>query len=72
MEYSQRNRSDIPYFRGLVGGDKPIWNIPSLMITDDVVGRSEWSDVVILGGNFVRWYGGFDSLYSRKGISTRV
>ena len=55
------NRSDIPYFRGLVGGDKPIETIPSLMITDDVVSRSEWGDVVILGGNFVHWYGGFDS-----------
>ena len=43
------NRTDIPYFRGLVGGDKPIWNIQSLMITDDVVSRSEWADVVILG-----------------------
>ena len=31
------------------------------MITDDIVQRSEWGDVVILGGNFVRWYGGFDS-----------
>ena len=55
------NRTDIPYFRGLVGGDKPIWNIPSLMITDDVVPRNEWGDVIILGGNFVHWYGGFDS-----------
>ena len=55
------NKTDIPYFRGLVGGDKPIHDIPSLMITDDVVQRSEWGDVVILGGNFVHWYGGFDS-----------
>ena len=31
------------------------------MITDDVVPRNEWGDVVILGGNFVHWYGGFDS-----------
>ena len=23
--------------------------------------RSEWSDAVIIGGNMVRWYGGFDS-----------
>jgi hypothetical protein len=31
------------------------------MITDDIVQRSEWGDAVIMGGNFVRWYGGFDS-----------
>ena len=55
------NETDIPYYRGLVGKDKPIHDIPSLMITDDLVQRSEWGDVVILGGNFVRWYGGFDS-----------
>ena len=55
------NRTDIPYFRGLVGGDKPIETIPSLMITDDVVSRSEWGDVVILGGNFVHWDGGVES-----------
>ena len=41
--------------------DKPIETIPSLMITDDVVSRSECGNVVILGGNFVHWYGGFDS-----------
>ena len=55
------NETDIPYYRGLVGKDKPIHDIPSLMITDDIVPRNEWGDVVILGGNFVRWYGGFDS-----------
>jgi hypothetical protein len=26
-----------------------------------IVPRSEWGDVVIIGGNMVRWYGGFDS-----------
>jgi hypothetical protein len=55
------NETDIPYYRGLVGKDKPIHDIPSLMITDDIVPRNEWGDAIILGGNFVRWYGGFDS-----------
>ncbi len=55
------NITDIPYFKGLLGTDKPIHDIPSLMILDDVVSRSEWSDVIIIGGNMVRWYGGFDS-----------
>jgi len=55
------NETDIDYFSGLVGHEKPIHDIPSLMITDDIVQRSEWGDAVIMGGNFVRWYGGFDS-----------
>ena len=55
------NVTDISYFRGLLGTEKPIWDIPSLMIEDDIVPRSEWSNGVIIGGNMVRWYGGFDS-----------
>ena len=31
------------------------------MITDDLVPRNEWGDATIIGGNFVSWYGGFDS-----------
>ena len=59
------NKTDIPYFRGLVGGSKPIHDIPSLMIEDafDSHGITHENDRkgVIIGGNFVRWYGGFDS-----------
>ena len=55
------NVTDISYFRGLLGSEIPIHDIPSLMITDGLVPRSDWSDVVIIGGNMVRWYGGFDS-----------
>ena len=59
------NKTDIPYFRGLVGGSKPIHDIPSLMIEDafDSHGITHKNDRkgVIIGGNFVRWYGGFDS-----------
>ena len=59
------NKTDIPYFRGLVGGTKPIHDIPSLMIEDafDYHGMTHENDRkgVIIGGNFVRWYGGFDS-----------
>ncbi|MBC8428471.1 hypothetical protein H8D04_01165 [bacterium] len=60
------NRTDIPYYRGLVGGDKPIHNIPSLMITDDIISNTTENNSVILGGNFVRWYGGFDSYVVSK------
>ena len=57
------NKTDIPYFKGLVGDAKPIFDIPSLMIEDaiDIFSLSTKKEGVIIGGNFVRWYGGFDS-----------
>jgi len=61
------NKTDIPYFKGLLGDEKPIHDIPSLMIMTDEAGNAlynfseEKEDAVIIGGNFVRWYGGFDS-----------
>jgi len=58
------NKTDIPYFKGLVG-NKPIHDIPSLMIEDAIDGytltHKNDRKGVIIGGNFVRWYGGFDS-----------
>ena len=56
------NKTDIPYFKGLVPG-KPVFDIPSVMIEDSI---SEYKknikeDKVMMGGNFCRWYGGFDS-----------
>tara|TARA_R110002153_G_scaffold86011_1_gene213990 strand:- start:383 stop:1339 length:957 start_codon:yes stop_codon:yes gene_type:complete len=59
------NKTDIPYFKGLVGNNKPIHDIPSLMIEDAIDGHTlthiNDRKGVIIGGNFVRWYGGFDS-----------
>lgn len=66
------NKTDIPYFEGLVGDKKPIHSIPSLMIMEDENGNTlynlseEKEDAVIIGGNFVRWYGGFDSYIVAK------
>ena len=56
------NKTDIPYFKGL-NPNIPITDITSLMITDSVefAFRIEKQDKIIIGGNFVRWYGGFDS-----------
>ena len=58
------NKTDIPYFKGLVG-NKPVYDIPSLMIEDAIDGHTlthkNDRKGVIIGGNFVRWYGGFDS-----------
>ena len=53
------NDIDLLYYNGLTNVRTEL--LPSVMITDDIVPRNEWGDVVILGGNFVRWYGGFDS-----------
>ena len=56
------NETDIPYFKGLVP-NKPVWDIPSLMIEDSIKEALsvEKQDKAIIGGNFCRWYGGFDS-----------
>ena len=53
------NESDVNYYLGL--GCKDVRVMRSLMITDGIVPRSEWGNETIIGGNFVSWYGGFDS-----------
>ena len=55
------NLKDVSYYKGLV--NKPVHKMPTLMLTErlGIQQRSEWSDAVIIGGNMVRWYGGFDS-----------
>ncbi|HJM48048.1 MAG TPA: hypothetical protein QGH56_09560 [Candidatus Marinimicrobia bacterium] len=53
------NEIDKKYYEGVT--NKRCYIMPALMITDDIVPRNEWSDAVIIGGNMVRWYGGFDS-----------
>jgi len=56
------NETDIPYFKG-INPKVLIQDIPSLMIEDSVLNARliEKQDKVIIGGNFTRWYGGFDS-----------
>ena len=55
------NLKDVSYYKGLT--NKPVHKMPTLMLTErlGIQPRSEWSDSVIIGGNMVRWYGGFDS-----------
>jgi hypothetical protein len=55
------NNSDVKYYAGLVP-NTPITTIPSLMIEDTIL-NVEWKpeDKAIIGGNFARWYGGFES-----------
>ncbi len=64
------NSSDVKYYRGL--GCKDVRVMRSLMIPDGLVSRSEWSDVTIIGGNFVNWYGGFDSYIVAREIGDPI
>ena len=56
------NRSDVEYFKGLTQ-KKHVYQNPSLMITDEIkpTTKPEERNGVLIGGNMVRWYGGFDS-----------
>jgi hypothetical protein len=55
------NESDTRYYRGMFPY-KPVHVLPSLMIEQSVgfVSLTQ-EDKVIIGGNFARWYGGFES-----------
>ena len=55
------NDKDVKYYRGLT--NKPVNKMPTLMLTESlgISPRTESGEDVIIGGNMVRWYGGFDS-----------
>ena len=55
------NKKDIKYYKGLT--NKPVNKMPTLMLTErlGINPRSKSGNNVIIGGNMVRWYGGFDS-----------
>jgi hypothetical protein len=66
------NESDVLYYKGLFPG-KPINTIPTLMIEHsikDVVPTKE--DKVIIGGNFARWYGGFESFITARNFELPI
>lgn len=55
------NESDVNYYKGLLP-NKKVEVIRSLMIEDLIKDiKSEKEDKVLIGGNFARWYGGFES-----------
>jgi len=57
------NEIDVEYYKGLTGKENVFQN-KSLMIEDKIephIVNSDARDGVIIGGNMVRWYGGFDS-----------
>lgn len=55
------NLIDKVYYEGLTNHSK-VYVLPSLMIEDSIKGiREVEKSGVMIGGNFVSWYGGFDS-----------
>jgi hypothetical protein len=64
------NESDVMYYSGL--GCKDVRVMRSLMITDGLIPRNEWGDATMIGGNFVSWYGGFDSYMVAREIGNPI
>ena len=64
------NESDVNYYKGL--GCKDVRVMQSLMIPEGLVSRSEWGNETIIGGNFVSWYGGFDSYIVAREIGNPI
>lgn len=66
------NESDVSYYKGLVP-HIPVHVMPTLMIENlikDIVPTKE--DKTIIGGNFARWYGGFESYIIAREFQTPV
>jgi len=64
------NESDVKYYKGL--GCEDVRVMRSLMIPEDILPRNQWGDVTIIGGNFVSWYGGFDSYIVAREIGDPI
>ena len=64
------NESDINYYKGL--GCVDVRVMQSLMIPEGLASRSEWGNGTIIGGNFVSWYGGFDSYIVARKIGNPI
>tara|TARA_B100000965_G_C19600392_1_gene762276 strand:+ start:4444 stop:5364 length:921 start_codon:yes stop_codon:yes gene_type:complete len=64
------NESDVNYYKGL--GCTDVRVMQSLMIPEGLVSRSEWGNGTIIGGNFVSWYGGFDSYMVAREIGNPI
>jgi hypothetical protein len=65
------NTTDVGYYRGITG--KNVYTMRPVMIEDTIKNISnEVSDNVIIGGNFVSWYGGFDSMIVAKEFNLKI
>ena len=68
------NKSDVNYYKGLTRKNN-VYQNPSLMIEDKIephIVNPDARDGVIIGGNMVRWYGGFDSYIVAKEFEENI
>tara|TARA_E500000331_G_scaffold357689_1_gene420404 strand:+ start:3398 stop:4363 length:966 start_codon:yes stop_codon:yes gene_type:complete len=68
------NQIDVEYYKGLTGKENVFQN-KSLMIEDKItphIINTDARDGVIIGGNMVRWYGGFDSYIIAQEFDTDI
>jgi len=66
------NEHDVVYYKGMFP-NKPVNTIPTLLIEDlikDIAPTKE--DKTIIGGNFARWYGGFESYIVANNFNTEI
>jgi|TARA_X000001388_G_C2218005_1_gene118051 hypothetical protein len=64
------NEPDLKYYRGIT--NKRCELMPTLMITDNVKVSDKKTDSVMIGGNFVSAYGGFDSYMVARELSDNI
>lgn len=65
------NDTDKSYYEGLL--DKPVFINPTLMIEDSIKDiKTTERNGIMLGGNLVRWYGGFNSLIAAKESNEKI
>ena len=64
------NESDVNYFLGL--GCKDVRVMRSLMVPEGLSKRDKWEEATMIGGNFVSWYGGFDSYIVAREIGDPI
>ena len=64
------NYSDIKYYKGL--GCKDVRVMRSLMIPEGLEPRNKLGKGTIIGGNFVSWYGGFDSYLVARETNDKI
>ena len=64
------NESDVNYYKGL--GCKDVRVMQSLMIPEGLTKKNKLGEGTIIGGNFVSWYGGFDSYMIAREIKNPI
>ena len=67
------NQSDVNYYKGLTNKNH-VYQNKSLMIENNIkpTTKPENRSGVIIGGNFCRWYGGFDSYIVAQQFETEI